>query len=256
MADPRPALTVITICRNAADGIERTLRSVLEQDFSSFEYIVIDGASTDGTLSVIERYRSRIARFASEPDRGIAHAFNKGIAESSGSWILLLNAGDSFTGPDALGQLAGRTARGARIISARARCGRKTVPRYRIRPGTGLLLRAHLSHQATLVHRDVYAQYGGYDESFRIRMDFDFFLRVLRRETIEFVDRILVQFEPGGISGREFLLHWSEGRRALRRNHCGAPLRIQYEAFFLALACERMLIAAAGAGPRERSWKR
>src|SRR5436190_904501 len=116
------------------------------------------------------------------------------IAASAGEWILLLNAGDSFTLPGSLSQLAARTGTGARIVSARARCGRRTIPRYAIRPGLGLLLRAHISHQATLVRRDVYAEYGAYDESFLVRMDFDFFLRVLRREVVEFVDRELVQF--------------------------------------------------------------
>jgi hypothetical protein len=77
-------------------------------------------------------------------------------------------------------------------------------------------------------------------------MDFDFFLRVLRREAVAFVDRELVRFEPGGISGREFRLHWSEGRRALRKNRCGMLLRMEYEAFFLALSCERLLSPGAG----------
>lgn len=246
MADAGPRLTVVTICRNAVQGIETTLRSVAEQDWPLLELVVIDGASTDGTLAAIERYRHRIAHFSSEPDRGISHAFNKGIAASTGSWILMLNAGDAFVHAGALGEIAAHAGVGPRIVSARARCGRKTIPRYRVSAGLGLLLRAHLSHQATLVHRDVYAEYGGYDEQFRIRMDFDFFLRVLRRESVEFVDREIVSFEPGGISGREFLLHWREGRAALRKNRCGPLLRAQYEAFFLALSCERLLRPAAG----------
>ncbi len=246
MADARPALSVVTICRNAANGIESTLRSVTEQDYGPLEYVVIDGASTDGTQAIIERYRGRIARFTSERDSGIADAFNKGIAASTGEWILMLNAGDAFTHRAALSELAAHTGRSARIVSARARCGGRTIPRYRIRPGLGLLLRAHISHQATLVHRDVYAAYGTYDESFRIRMDFDFFLRVLSREAVEFVDRELVQFEPGGISARQFMLHWSEGRKALRKNHCGVLLRLEYEAFFAALSCERLFRSGAG----------
>ncbi len=252
MADLRPLLTVVTICRNAVHCIEATLRSVMEQDYPSLEYVVIDGASTDGTQSIIERYRGRIARFKSAPDRGIAHAFNEGIAASTGRWILMLNAGDAFAHREALSELAVRAGNGARIVSARVRYGRKTLPRYRIRPGLGLLLRAHLSHQATLVKRDVYAEYGAYDESFLIRMDFDFFLRVLRREAVEFVDRQLVHCEPGGISARQFMLHWSEGRRALRKNRCGALLRMEYEALFVALSCERLLTFAAGPERRER----
>lgn len=240
MGEPRPRISVITICKNAAAGLERTLQSVAQQDYPSIELIVVDGASADGSLAIIERHRQHIDRFTSEPDRGIAHAFNKGIAASTGPWILMLNAGDAFTAPGALSELASGTTHGARIVSGRARCGRKAIPRYRVHDRLGLLLRAHLSHQATLVHREVYAEYGGYDEAFRIRMDFDFFLRVLRRESIAFLDRYLVEFAPGGISGAQFLRHWSEGRRALAKNRCGLLARMQFELIFAAMACERL----------------
>lgn len=213
----------------------------MRQDYPALEHVVIDGGSTDGTLALIQRHRSHVSHLTSEPDRGISHAFNKGIAAAGGDWILMLNAGDAFIGDDALRRLAACTGTGARIVSARARCGRKTIPRYRVRDGLGLLLRAHISHQATLVHRGVYAEHGAYDESFRIRMDFDFFLRVLPMEALEFLDAPLVEFEPGGISGREFLDHWAEGRRALDRNRCGALVRIEFEALFLLLATERLL---------------
>jgi len=220
------------------------LRSVQLQDYPSLEHVVIDGGSTDGSIEIIQRHRGHIGHLTSEPDRGISHAFNKGIAAATGDWILMLNAGDAFIGGGALRGLASRAAAGSggpRILSARSRCGTKTIPRYRVRRGLGLLLCAHLSHQATLVHREIYARYGGYDESFRIRMDFDFFLRVLPGVALEFLDAVLVDFEPGGISGREFLNHWSEGRRALARNRCGALLRAEYEAFFLLLAAERLV---------------
>lgn len=243
MAGNDPRITVVTICKNAVDGIERTLHSVAGQDYPALEYVVVDGASSDGTRAVIDRYRGHIDRFLGEPDRGISHAFNNGIAASTGQWILMLNAGDAFIGSDALRQLVRGIDGSARIVTARSRCGKGSIPRYRIRDGLGLILKAHLSHQATLVHRDVYAGYGGYDESYRIRMDFDFFLRVLPRERVAFVDRWLVEFEPGGISGRRFLLHWTEGRRALVRNRCGAAARLQYELLFLLLSCERALRA-------------
>jgi len=240
MADPYPRVSIVTICRNAVDSVEGTLRSVAAQDYPVIEHIVVDGASSDGTQTIIERYRDRISHYTSELDRGISHAFNKGIAASTGRWILVLNAGDTFIGTDALRRIVSRTGDATRIVTARSRCGGKSLPRYRIRKELGLILQAHLSHQATLVHRDVYSEYGGYDERFRIRMDFDFFLRVLPREELTFVDDWLVNFEPGGISGREFLLHWNEGRRALSKNGCGALARIQYEALFVLLCCERL----------------
>jgi glycosyltransferase involved in cell wall biosynthesis len=246
MTSPRPGISVVTICRNAADALERTLESVRAQDYPALEHVVVDGASMDRSLAILQRHRRPGLHFTSEPDRGIAHAFNKGIAASTAPWILMLNAGDVFIGNDALRLLADAMEDSALLVSARARCGTKVIPRYRIHDGVPLLFRAHLSHQATLVHRDLYARYGGYDESFRIRMDFDFFLRVLPHEKPVFLDRELVDFEPGGISGRQFLLHWQEGRRALSRNRAGIAARMQYEAAFCVLSCERALQSAVG----------
>jgi glycosyltransferase len=214
--------------------IERTLRSVLAQDLPGLEYVVIDGASTDGTLAVIDRYRDRVQRLVSEPDGGIAHAFNKGIAASSGRWLLMLNAGDALVGPHALRALLSRAREGVSILTARARLGTIVVPRWRIDDRQGLLMKAYVSHQATLVHRDVYRRHGGYDASFRIRMDFDFFLRVLQHERLTFVDEVLVDYLPGGLSGRDARLFWTEGVRALDKNRCGAWTRLQFEMLRLA----------------------
>jgi len=240
VAEPA-TISVVTICRNAAQGVARTLESVAAQDYPAIEHVVVDGASTDGTLAAIERHGRRLSRLVSEPDRGIADAFNRGIRLSTGRWVLMLNMGDAFIGTDALRRLSEGTGTGARIVSARARCGARMLPRYRVTDWIGPMLRAHLAHQATLVERGVYERHGGYDESFRIRMDFDFFLRVLPHERVEFIDRCLVEFEPGGVSGREFLLHWSEGRRALAGNRSGAFQRALYEAAFIAMGCERLL---------------
>lgn len=238
---PEPTVSIVTICRNDAAGLAATLGSVAEQDYPKLEQVVVDGGSTDDTLAVLQRQGKRVARFVSEPDRGIADAFNKGIRLSSGRWILMLNAGDRFRDAGALGRLAAHAGGAASIVSARARCAGRLLPRYRVREGLGLMLRAHLAHQATLVERGVYERHGGYDEAFRIRMDFDFFLRVLPRERLVFIDDCVVEFEPGGVSGREFGRHWSEGRRALRRNRAGALQRALYEAAFCLMACERLL---------------
>jgi hypothetical protein len=108
----------------------------------------------------------------------------------------------------------------------------------------GLILRSHLSHQATLVRRELYQRYGGYDEDFRIRMDTDFFLRVLRTERLAYLDDWLVEFQPGGISGREFELSWQEARRAVVKNRCGALARLEFEALYLVAAGERQLRGA------------
>lgn len=94
-----PGITVITVCFNAAAVIEKTIRSVLEQQYDNLEYLIIDGASRDGTLDIVRRYQDRISRVVSEPDRGLYDAMNKGIGLATGEWILFMNADDVFVDP-------------------------------------------------------------------------------------------------------------------------------------------------------------
>lgn len=91
-----PKLSVITIVYNNVQDIERTMLSVLNQTYPHIEYILIDGASTDGTLTVIEKYKERLAAFVSEKDAGIYDAMNKGLALATGDYVLFMNSGDEI----------------------------------------------------------------------------------------------------------------------------------------------------------------
>jgi glycosyltransferase involved in cell wall biosynthesis len=91
-----PLVSIVTVVYNGAATLERTIRSVLEQDHPHIEYIVVDGGSTDGTLGIIQRYEDRIALWLSEPDRGIYDAMNKGVALCTGEWVALINADDWY----------------------------------------------------------------------------------------------------------------------------------------------------------------
>ncbi|TKC03425.1 glycosyltransferase family 2 protein [Pedobacter cryotolerans] len=91
-----PKLSVITIVYNNAKDIERTMLSVLNQTYSNIEYILIDGASTDGTKDIIYKYKDRLAQFISEPDKGIYDAMNKGLALATGDYVLFMNSGDEI----------------------------------------------------------------------------------------------------------------------------------------------------------------
>ena len=100
-----PTFSVITVCYNAGAVIEDTIQSVISQTYHHVEYIIIDGASTDKTYSIIHRYREHITRVVSEPDQGIYDAMNKGIALATGDYLCFLNAGDSFHEDDTLQQM-------------------------------------------------------------------------------------------------------------------------------------------------------
>ncbi|MDO4692407.1 MAG: glycosyltransferase family 2 protein [Porphyromonadaceae bacterium] len=102
--DARPTISIITVCYNAAETIERTLHSVAEQTYPAIEYIVVDGASKDHTLDLVRSYTPS-ARIYSEPDRGIYDAMNKGLAYATGDYVWFLNAGDALPHQAAVEQM-------------------------------------------------------------------------------------------------------------------------------------------------------
>ena len=98
----KPLISIVTVSYNAATTIEQTILSVINQDFEDFEYIIVDGGSTDGTVDIIKKYQDKITLWVSEPDRGIYDAMNKGIRLAKGEWINFMNAGDSFSNENTL----------------------------------------------------------------------------------------------------------------------------------------------------------
>lgn len=97
-----PKITIVTVCFNAATIIEETIKSVISQTYSNYEYIIIDGKSTDNTLDIIKQYAKQISLIISETDNGIYDAMNKGLKYASGEWIGFINAGDKYYGKDVL----------------------------------------------------------------------------------------------------------------------------------------------------------
>ena len=102
---PTPKFSIITVTYNAEKVLEDTIQSVISQTYHHVEYIIVDGASKDGTLAVIDRYRERIHTVVSEPDKGLYDAMNKGITLASGDYLCFLNAGDCFHEDDTLQQM-------------------------------------------------------------------------------------------------------------------------------------------------------
>ena len=104
-----PRISVITVSYNAQDVIEKTIRSVVSQTYANLEYIIVDGASKDGTMAVVERWRERIersGRIVSEPDKGLYDAMNKGVRLATGEWFLLLNCDDVFVDENVVADVA------------------------------------------------------------------------------------------------------------------------------------------------------
>lgn len=100
-----PKISVITVCRNALEPLKKTVASVVSQTYGNIEYVVVDGASTDGSREYLESLGDKIDVLISEPDKGIYDAMNKGIARASGEWLIFMNAGDTFAGTDGLNHI-------------------------------------------------------------------------------------------------------------------------------------------------------
>ena len=101
-----PKISVITVCFNAVETIEETILSVINQTYSNIEYIIIDGASTDGTVDIVNKYRDKIACFVSEPDKGIYDAMNKAVKVAKGDWLFFINSDDVFINNECLQNVA------------------------------------------------------------------------------------------------------------------------------------------------------
>lgn len=199
-------ISVITVNYNNADGLEKTIRSVVEQSYPHFEYIVIDGNSTDGSVGIIEKYADKISYWVSEKDDGIFNAMNKGIRKATGHYCHFLNSGDFFADADVLTRIFGNQTYTAPYINGhqlndfgthrqKVPCLNRRLTLYDFYWGT-------IKHQATFIRRSLFESYGLYDENLTIISDWKFFLQTigLHNEQPVFVDVDIVVFEWNGIS--------------------------------------------------------
>ena len=181
-----PKISVVTPSYNQAAYLERTIRSVLDQNYPHIEYIIIDGGSSDGSVDIIRKYADRLAYWVSETDRGQAHAINKGLQLSTGDWVAWQNSDDIFL-PGTFQQLAHASAifSDASLIIGDMNLVDKDDNLLRdmkyVKPTYASLLAEGmvLTNQAAFWRRTVHAELGYLDESFDCSFDFDWFLRLL-----------------------------------------------------------------------------
>ena len=204
-------VSIITVCFNSATTIEKTLQSVLSQKYKDIEYIVIDGKSTDGTLNIIDRYKEKIDRIISEPDKGIYDAMNKGLALASGDIIGFLNSDDHFVDDRVVGRVV-REFKRRRVQCVYAdvyyidKKG-KVVRHYRspADPIRGFKRYGFSpAHPTFYVKRDVYERYGGFDLEYETANDYDLMLRFLYKHhiTYSYIPLVLVKMQEGGSATR------------------------------------------------------
>jgi glycosyltransferase involved in cell wall biosynthesis len=205
-------LSIITINRNNAVGLEKTLQSVSSQTFQEFEYIVVDGASIDGSVEVIKKYEHQFAylKWVSEPDTGIYNAMNKGIRKASGDYVQILNSGDCLATPDVTERmLAALEKVGAPSIlyGNMIKCfpdGHKIVDRCFAGQEITMLgmYTGTLNHDPAYIRHDLFEKYGYYDESLKIVSDWKWYLQsiILGDEKPQYINIDATLFDMSGIS--------------------------------------------------------
>lgn len=237
------SISVVTINRNTGHEIDRTCASIRAQEHP-FEWVVIDGGSTDRSVGILRDHLRPGDIFVSEPDQGIADAFNKGLARCTGEAVLFLNAGDEFAGPDALGGLVRSwdRSRWRWIIGAGAvvdTSGRTLFTR-RFRSPTVIdafsLVRynCQILHQSVLAERSLFMDHGFFDVSFRLAMDYELWIRWISLGIAPQCSAHLVcRFHRGGASG-DPRRNYQEDAMARFKHGKSNPLFIELGLQFLA----------------------
>ena len=226
-------LSIITINRNNAAGLRKTIESVVSQTYTDFEYIIIDGASTDAGVEIIKEYADKISYWVSEPDTGIYNAMNKGIMKANGEYLLFLNSGDWLVDEEVVGDFCNSN------FNQDIVCGNINL----IENGEIILAKSpdndaldfnffyhgSLLHPASFIRKELFYKYGTYNERYKIISDWEFFVRVImiHKVSYERVERLISNFPVDGISS------YKEHNEQIKNDRKDVLLNYVPEAFYL-----------------------
>lgn len=197
-------LSIITINYNNIEGLKRTVESVIYQTWYEFEYIIIDGGSTDGSVEYLQTQNEKIDYWISEPDKGVYNAMNKGITKAKGEYLLFLNSGDHFFSNNVLKENNDKIEKYDLIYCNLKVLGEKK-PRVFSCPEQlkfSFMFLASLPHPATFIKASLFEEYGLYDENYNIVSDWKFFMLALFKHDCTYtkINQIISTFYADGIS--------------------------------------------------------
>lgn len=201
-------VSVITIAYNSAETIEDTIVSVINQDYSNVEYIIIDGGSKDDTLKIVEKYRDKISIVVSEPDKGIYDAMNKGVANATGDIVGILNSDDIYADnkviTDIVNKIGDKDSIYADLVYVK-RDSTDEVTRF-WKSGTykkGSFISGWMPpHPTFFVKKECYDKYGTYNLTLKSAADYECMLRMLHKHEISvtYLPRVITKMRVGGQS--------------------------------------------------------
>ena len=220
-----PELSIITVCLNNKTGLNKTFKSVFTQIFTNYEFIIIDGGSTDGSKELIREFNEKISFWVSEKDTGIYNAMNKGIKHAKGEYCLFLNSGDTLASKDVLHKVFAENYEtdiiyGNLVIQ-------KGKRNFRIKKYPDELAPHHfypnvlsLHHQASFIKRKLFDKYGLYREDLKIIADWEFFLRaiILNKCSTRHIGLNVTIFDSFGISSNNNITEYNLKVKILKEN--------------------------------------
>lgn len=230
-------VSLITVTYNAEEFIEQCIKSVLSQTYDDIEYIVVDGKSTDNTMTIVEKYSGFISRIISEPDKGIYDAMNKGIALASGDIIGILNSDDFFPEDDIIQTVVDAFGGGiTQIVYGNLWYILPTFPNKIVRRWKSQSYKKNLfqlgwmpAHTTFFARRNLFSEYGNYNIAFKTSADYELMLRFIHKYNLKAVhiNKVLVVMRIGGVSNRSvrnrLSASWNDFR-AMRHNSLKWPL--------------------------------
>ena len=231
-AEDQPLFSIITVVFNAVSTIDATIDSVLEQKYSDYEYIVVDGGSTDGTLKILTERQNRFAFFVSEPDSGIYDAMNKALSHVRGAYVHFLNSDDVFADSEVLHDVAALIAKQTSEPDVVSGAVDVDYGEYRVRRDAAYseknLRRANMPpHQGLFLITKLMNSMGGFNTAFRSSADFDLLCRALRTgPNVVHEARLIAKMRSGGTSSDK-RVSYSE-TAAVLRSHFGPRVAQSY----------------------------
>ena len=247
----QPKISIVTITFNSESTVEDTIKSVVSQDYPNLEYIIIDGGSKDGTLEIVDRYRDKIAKVVSEPDKGISDAFNKGIRNATGDIIGIINSDDILL-PGALSAVAAAYEEGVGVYRGNIYVwDSESNTKILAYPSMKFPLRTFkkriVCHQSTFVAKSVYEKYGCFKTHFKFMMDVDLLVRLYEAGVrFKYIPAELAMFRLGGVTSSSFLKKTGELENLFRENGAGWLYAKAHVALFVLTNSMLVVLRAMG----------
>jgi glycosyltransferase involved in cell wall biosynthesis len=227
-------ISVITVCKNAGETIENTIKSILSQTYENIEYIIIDGISTDNTLDIIKKYQDKIHCWLSEQDSGLYNAMNKGIKASSGEILFFLNADDTIYNEKVIERIINYFERSkADIIYGDLIAVNRETNTEELQKSNSadklFWMNQCVCHQVIFYKKELFQKYGYYDEKYKIAADYDFNLKCIIKNKTKaiYVSEIISKFTIGGFGHQNKEIYNKEQQEIINKFFSKTQLKIK-----------------------------